>query len=143
MVNSCFGCGPDNPQGLRVRAFERGDGWVAAEVELPEHFHGGPGIAHGGIQATVLDEVMGYAVHAAIDDRGHEYAIVTVELSLRYRRPAPVEAPLLAVARATKVDAPSICVEAELRDARGTVLTTARARWRILGPRSSRVAGDE
>jgi len=141
-MNTCFGCGPDNPQGLKVKAFERCDGTVAAELYLPEHFHGGPGIAHGGIQATVLDEVMGYAVHAAIGDSGHRYAIVTVELALRYLRPAPIEASLLAVARATTVDVPSIWVEATLRDTQGTVLTTAEAQWRVLGPRGARVAGD-
>ena len=142
-VNTCFGCGPDNPHGLQVQAVEHDDGWVVAEVELPEHFHGGPGIAHGGIQAAVLDEVMGYAAHAAIEDRRQEHALVTVELSLRYRSPVPVEVPFLAAARATKVETPSIWVEAELRDLRGAVLTTAEARWRDLGFRRAGVAGDE
>ncbi len=142
-MSTCFGCGPGNPHGLQVRTTVRAEGWVGADVELSAHFQGGPGIAHGGIQATVLDEVMGFAVHAAVDDTDLEMAIVTVELSLRYRRPAPVEAPLVAVARATRVERPSVWVEAELRDADGVLLTTAEARWRVLGPRRAGLAGDE
>lgn len=142
-VNKCFGCGSDNPHGLHVRTVDRDDGSVAAEIKLPEHFRGAPGIAHGGIQATVLDEVMGQAAHAALDDQSHETNIVTVELSLRYRRPAPVCSPLVALARVTEIDIPSVRVEAELRDSGGEILTTAKARWRILARGDTAAVGEE
>lgn len=52
----CFGCSPTNPIGLRLTFRRQGD-VVTARHEVPDHFHGAPGIAHGGIVATLLDEV--------------------------------------------------------------------------------------
>jgi acyl-coenzyme A thioesterase PaaI-like protein len=44
---------------------------------------------HGGIQAALLDETLGFAAHAARGPDGPDFDIVTVEFSLRYRWPAP------------------------------------------------------
>ena len=55
----CFGCGEDNPEGLHLQFEEQPDGAGHAVVVLGDHHSGEPGIVHGGIQATMLDEVMG------------------------------------------------------------------------------------
>ena len=50
----CFGCGPANPKGLRLRSFPA-EGWVVARfAPWPEHDNG-LGYLNGGIIATVLD----------------------------------------------------------------------------------------
>ena len=59
----CFGCGPANPSGLKLRFYETDDG-VESEYVVPSDLDGAPGIVHGGIQATLLDEVMCMTAYA-------------------------------------------------------------------------------
>ena len=89
----CFGCSPSNPIGLHLTFERRGDA-VEAAVTIAEHFHGAPSVAHGGIVATLLDEISCAAV-AFLRDQW----VVTGELSVRYERPVPVAHPLTLTAR--------------------------------------------
>jgi acyl-coenzyme A thioesterase PaaI-like protein len=84
----CFGCSDSNPAGLRLRFWRRGD-VVVSPIAIDDRFHGAPGIAHGGIVATILDEV---SCAAATFLAG--FWVVTGELSVRYLRPCPVGTPL-------------------------------------------------
>jgi acyl-coenzyme A thioesterase PaaI-like protein len=88
----CFGCSPANPSGLGLRFRRRGDR-VTAQCRIADRFHGAPGIAHGGIAATILDEAS-CAAAVFVADRH----VVTGELSVRYEHPCPVEVPLDVVA---------------------------------------------
>src|SRR5258705_10027807 len=80
----CFGCSPSNPIGLRLRFRRHGEA-VTTRHAIADHFHGAPGIAHGGIVATLLDEASCAAVFF-VQDR----FVVTGELTVRYLRPCPV-----------------------------------------------------
>jgi len=82
----CFVCGVENRTGLGLEFFENGDGRVVAEPCLPEAYQGYPGIVHGGIVASMLDEIAGRA--AMIGD--HTHFRLTAKLNIRYRRPVPV-----------------------------------------------------
>ncbi|HZU72616.1 MAG TPA: PaaI family thioesterase [Acidimicrobiales bacterium] len=85
MEGDCFGCGDDNPAGLKLR-FERTEAGVAARfLPRPEHV-GATGILHGGIAATCLDETM--AALGFVLDGVH---CVTATLQLRYRHRVPVD----------------------------------------------------
>ncbi len=84
----CFGCSAGNPDGLQLR-FRRLGKRVVARYVIAERFHGAPGVAHGGIVATILDEVSCAAIAFVADRR-----VVTGELTVRYEHPCPVEAPL-------------------------------------------------
>ncbi len=84
----CFGCSASNPAGLALRFRKRGDA-IVSRVVIADRFHGAPGIAHGGIVATALDEVS-CAAATFIDG----YWVVTGELAVRYLQPCPVEQPL-------------------------------------------------
>jgi acyl-coenzyme A thioesterase PaaI-like protein len=106
----CFGCSPTNPHGLALRFRREGDE-IHARYTIPDAFHGAPGIAHGGIVATLLDEVSCALVALVLDQR-----VVTGELSVRYERPVPVETPLALVARAASHAHPRyVVVEGEVR----------------------------
>jgi len=89
------------------------------------------GVVHGGVQAAILDEAMGFAVHAAFDDR-EETSVATIELNLKYRRPAPTGQPLRVRARFVRAEARDIWVTGEIRDTDGTLCTEAESRWRRL-----------
>ena len=96
-LNTCFGCGSENPLGLRLLFFET-DAGVECEWTAPPHVAGPPGIVHGGIQGTVLDEVLCMAAFAK-----HATPVVTGELTVRYRRPAPTGVPLLVRGRIVEI----------------------------------------
>jgi len=59
-TNRCFGCGGANDAGMKL-AFEQDNGKrrIVGRFVLGERYQGGGGMAHGGIIATLLDEVMG------------------------------------------------------------------------------------
>lgn len=128
----CFGCGPANEHGLRLRFRRIAPGVVEGEYTAPEHQAGAPGVVHGGIQAVLLDETLGFAAHA---DRGPgepDVDIVTVEFSLRYRRPAPTGQPLRLRGRLVRSEGRDLWVTGEIEDPQGRLLTEAEARWRRL-----------
>ncbi len=78
--HNCFACGSLNEHGLGMTIhIDRGRAW--SELTLEQRFEGWAGVIHGGILATLLDEVMGWTM-AADDDWG-----VTARLAVTYRRP--------------------------------------------------------
>lgn len=54
----CFGCSPHNSSGLRLSFFESADG-LETPLRLGREHESYPGVVHGGIVATVCDEIMG------------------------------------------------------------------------------------
>jgi acyl-coenzyme A thioesterase PaaI-like protein len=105
----CFGCGHDNPHGLKLIFFAGDDGSVWADWTPSRENEGFNGIAHGGIITTVLDEVMGWAVYH------QQIWAVTGKLSVGFRRPVVVGEPTRATARITEVRGRKIQLTAELR----------------------------
>jgi acyl-coenzyme A thioesterase PaaI-like protein len=106
----CFGCSPTHPSGLNLR-FRRLGERVVMRYTIAERFHGAPGIAHGGIVATILDEISCAAVTLTTDRR-----VMTGELTVRYEHPCPVEQPLDVLAAIVDRTHPRYwVVDAELR----------------------------
>jgi acyl-coenzyme A thioesterase PaaI-like protein len=122
----CFGCGQANHAGLRMR-FRKTALGAEADYTVPDDYNGTPGVVHGGIQAALLDEVMGVGVHLLYPDA----PIVTASFNLRYRRPVPTNTPLVIRSRVVREEPPSVFLEGEITSD-GEVLTSAEARWRIL-----------
>jgi hypothetical protein len=61
--NPCFGCGPENPLGLRLR-FTRAEGGASCSLEVrPEH-QGWPGRLHSGVLYTAMIEAANWTVYA-------------------------------------------------------------------------------
>ena len=52
--NRCFGCGPSNDKGLRIRSFEEGNALVCEWRPQPYH-QAFEGILNGGICGALLD----------------------------------------------------------------------------------------
>jgi len=127
--NRCFGCSLTNERGLRM-AFVRGEepGVVECRYEAPPHLCGMAGVVHGGVQAALLDEAMGFAIHAGLgEDDG---PIVTADFRLRYRRPVPTEAPIVVRGRMLRREGANVFVAGEILGADGRVCTEAEARWK-------------
>jgi acyl-coenzyme A thioesterase PaaI-like protein len=111
----CFGCSPSNPVGLQLTFRRRGD-TIATRYAIPDRFHGAPGIAHGGIVATLLDEVSCAAVFFSRD----RY-VVTGELTVRFERPCPVLRPVEVAARITGEHPRYLVVEGTVHDGESLV----------------------
>ena len=103
---------------------------VASHYRAPAHVCGFGTVVHGGIQATLLDDVMAMAAKTPFDDP--HVQMVTAELSVRYRQPVHVEMPLVIHAELVRTEGRNYFIEGEIRDAGGVVLTTAQARWCLL-----------
>jgi uncharacterized protein (TIGR00369 family) len=91
----CFGCGCNNPIGLKLHFIKEGD-TVKAECTPHKEFQGWPGLLHGGILGCLLDEAMSNAAYATGN------TCVTASITIRQRQPIKVEVPLLVSARVTR-----------------------------------------
>lgn len=134
----CFGCGPGNAKGLRLKSFAAPDGTVQAAFQpWPEHDNG-LGFLNGGIVATLLDCHSAAAVVLASVERGltpdGSLQYVTAGIDVRYRRPSPLHDPAELVARLVSAEENEILVDAELWWL-GTVRATAHSSWKRWRPR--------
>jgi uncharacterized protein (TIGR00369 family) len=86
----CFVCGRNNPVGLNLQFFDNGKDEVFSDYTVADRYQSYPGIVHGGILASMLDEVVGRV--AIIGD--HHHFMVSLKLQVLYRHPVPVETPL-------------------------------------------------
>ena len=119
--HACFACGALNAHGLHLVLHVAGDTcWT--ELTLRPEFCGWEGIAHGGIVATILDEVMGWALASA------EAWGFTAKMSIEYKRPVPVGARIRGEGRLVERRKRLLTTTARLLDVEtGVVLATAEA----------------
>jgi len=81
---NCFGCSPDNEHGLQMHFFEEGD-FLFSEWEPKGFLQGYHNILHGGIQATLIDEIGSWLVMIKLKTAG-----VTSQLIVRYLKPVRI-----------------------------------------------------
>lgn len=86
----CFVCGLKNPFGLKLSFYDNGPGKVICNHTVPEQFNGYPGVVHGGIVASMLDETLARSFMSGDPNR----FMYTAKLTTRYRKPVPTEKPL-------------------------------------------------
>jgi acyl-coenzyme A thioesterase PaaI-like protein len=133
--NRCFGCGPANPKGLRLRSFAEGDALVARF--LPEAHHlAFEGIVNGGILGALLDCHGNWAAAHALMKRDGAAAppcTVTAEFHVKLRRPTPMDTPLDLRAVAVEVGEDRATVEVTLA-ANGVTTATCRGTFVAVKP---------
>lgn len=79
----CFVCGTLNPAGLHMEIHE-GEGWAKGSWKIEPEFIGYDSILHGGIMASIMDDMMAHAIYCKDVD------VVTAHLEMDYRAPAYV-----------------------------------------------------
>ena len=79
----CFVCGTENPHGLRVAFYDDGER-VWTELTAAEHHQSWPGVLHGGIISTILDETIARVSFL------HDRWVHTARLVVRFLKPAPL-----------------------------------------------------
>ena len=95
----CFICGLENPVGLKLKIYQTGPGEIETTYTAPEHFQGYPGVLHGGIVASILDEISG---RAHMGDPSEPRFMFTGKLEVKYRKNVPIGQPLKIIGRAGK-----------------------------------------
>lgn len=95
----CLVCGLENQIGLAASFLELEDGDLLALFTPRDEHQGYPGLLHGGITSAILDETIGRAVMVRHPD---DMWGVTVELSVRFRKPVPLGCELRVLGRLTK-----------------------------------------
>lgn len=100
--------GRANPYAPPMQVTTCADGSVRGDVTMQPIHEGPPGAVHGGLVATLLDHLLGHANAAA----GHSG--MTVELTVRYRRPTPYAVPLVIRARHDRTEGRRIHASGEI-----------------------------
>lgn len=120
--HNCFACGLENPIGMRLH-IELGEGTAAARWTAGEHHVGWSDKLHGGIIATLLDEVMAWAPSS------FDSWAVTAEMTVRYRSPAMPGEELRAEGRVVQRRRRIYDVRGEVRGGDGRVIAEAHGRY--------------
>ena len=122
---SCFVCGRENDISLKMSWYEdREAKQIRATVTVPEHFNGYPGIVHGGIVSTILDETSGRAVML---EGGKNALMVSLKLEVTFRQPTPTGTPLTATGWVIKQSKTRAQVAGDLRLPDGTITAECKA----------------
>jgi len=122
---TCFVCGKENRHGLRLQFFA--DQHSVRGIFRPRDFLCGyPGIVHGGILASVADEVMWWAASWK-----RASSCVTVELNVKYLKPAPTDGEYELTARVKNEKKRIVEVEGEVRDKGGQIYAAAWGKYLI------------
>lgn len=131
--NPCFGCGGGNPRGMRL-VFGRDDRRrrFVGRFRLGPEYQGAPGLIHGGILATVLDEAMGKL------NRFREVTAVTAELRIEYLRPVRVDEEITVESFQAETppgaDGRVATYLGEIRNGAGTLLVKGRGKFVAVDP---------
>src|SRR2546428_9898191 len=124
---TCFGCGPRNPNGLRVKSFAKGDE-VVATWRAEKYHEAYDGALSGGIAGTLLDCHSNWTAAYHLMRRAAAATppcTVTAEYSVKLLRPTPTNGPLELIARPVELEDDRAIVEAELH-AGGKLCATSR-----------------
>ena len=81
---NCFGCSPDNPFGLKMQFREEGE-YLFSEWDPAKNYEGWLNVVHGGIQATMMDEIASWVVFVKAGTAG-----VTRSMDIKYKKPVHV-----------------------------------------------------
>ena len=121
---NCFGCAPDNKAGLKMEFYE--DGKDIVSVWTPDdHFQGYNYILHGGIRASLIDELAAWVVFIKLKTSGY-----TVSLNVNFKQPAYTDKGEITLRGRIKEMKSNIAViEVELYDHQKKLVTTGIAEY--------------
>jgi acyl-coenzyme A thioesterase PaaI-like protein len=132
---ACFGCGPTNAQGLRIRSLPEGDHVVARWSPRTEH-ESYPGMLNGGIVGTLMDCHSNWAAAWHLMNRlgaGTPPCTVTADFHVRLRAPTPTDRELTLRATVTESLDDRATIECTL-EADGEVTATCTGRFVAVKP---------
>lgn len=133
---TCFGCGPKNEHGLRVKSHEQPDGSVTATWRAEKYHEAYGGALSGGVIGTLMDCHSNWTATYHLMKRSGTDAppcTVTADYAIKLRRPTPIAGEIQIVARPVELGEDRAVVEAELI-ADGRVCATSRGTFVAVKP---------
>jgi acyl-coenzyme A thioesterase PaaI-like protein len=133
--NACFGCGPSNDKGLRIRSFLQGEELVC-DWTPEKHHEAFPGIVNGGIIGSLLDCHSNWAATMYLMQKSGTDTppcTVTADYAIKLTRPTPSDGPLTLRAKVVESEGDKAIVEATLT-AKGKVCATCRGTFVAVKP---------
>ena len=137
--NRCYGCGPSNPEGLRIRSVPLGeepDSEVALDWTPLGHHLAYAGALNGGIIGTLMDCHSNWTATWHLMRRdGLEMppCTVTAEFHVKLKRPTPIDRPVRVVARAVASEGSRVTVQATMTSG-DQVTATCTGKFVAVGP---------
>lgn len=122
----CFGCGQENPVGLKLVFDDDGD-LVRSRFTPSKEYQGWNGVVHGGILFTLLDEAGGYAIISKNIHSG-----VTAKSETTFKSPALMGKEILIEASVTRMTSRLIETQARLYYADEATIATSSSLWYIV-----------
>jgi len=121
---NCFGCGPHNDKGLHMEFYEDGEDIISI-WEPQSHYQGWINTLHGGIQATLADEIASWVIFRKLQTTG-----MTAKLEVRYRKSiSTLDDHITLRAHIISQRRNLIDIEIEIRNAADEICTTAVATY--------------
>ena len=122
----CFACGNRNPIGLHMNV-EYTEDRALCRIALPSEYQGWSSVVHGGIIATLLDEIMAHAVLHFVGQG------VTGSLNIRFRSKSPTDESLEVAGWIDRIKRRVVEARGEIRLARDqTLLAQGESRFMLL-----------
>ncbi|MCT4639131.1 MAG: PaaI family thioesterase [Bacteroidales bacterium] len=120
----CFGCSPKNEDGLQMEFYEDGE-YIVSKWSPKKKFEGYYEVLHGGIQATMIDEIACWVVYVQAKTGG-----VTADLNVKYKRPVILSNGTITLkAKLKDFQKRLASVDVELYDGEGTLCATGDVRY--------------
>lgn len=113
----CFGCGPKNEKGLRIKSFVKGDE-VVAEFMPENHHEAFENMLNGGIIGTLLDCHCNWAAAHYLMEQGKMDSApctVTANYAIKLLRPTPSKQKVYLTARLDKIEGDRAWIKGELK----------------------------
>ena len=135
--SACFGCGPANPKGLRIRSrVAEGENEVIAEWQPEPHHEAFPGMLNGGIIGSLLDCHSNWTAAWHLMKRSgadQPPCTVTADYAIKLLRPTPTNGPVYLSAKVVDSKEDRATIEATLT-AGGKVCATCRGTFVAVKP---------
>jgi len=129
--HNCFACGELNEHGLQLK-LHLGERRSWTDFVLEDRFEGWVGVTHGGIIATILDEVMAWAL-VAEDNWG-----VTARILIQFKKPIPVGTRVHGEGWVVRARRRLVDTAGQITDPDGTILATGEATYVAAPPERKR-----
>lgn len=127
-MSNCVACSPNNPNSLSMTfKYSKSLQYTFSLHNVPNQYSGFDGFVHGGIIATLLDEVAGWTMITSMETAGF-----TKQVSITYHRPVPTETELLVLGHLRdRLNTKEVQIRSSIYLLNGTLLAEMDSLWYI------------
>ncbi|MFX0023841.1 MAG: PaaI family thioesterase [Candidatus Hermodarchaeota archaeon] len=121
----CFGCSTKNEYGLHLKVLMSENGCISY-TRVPEKFCGFDGIVHGGIIATLLDEISAWTLIVHM-----KKLCITQEAKIKYYRPVLVNSAISVEGKIKERSEHEVKTISYIKNIKGNLLAESESQWTI------------